>query len=101
MSDITSINLFSTLKPQRTGDTIARIVWKMVSDTVDPSLHGQRITFMLTNLSAEALAGIARHKPTDIDGRTLLLKISPDALKETPEIIIPADCLSKESAVHY
>ncbi|MBQ5469105.1 MAG: hypothetical protein IIT54_00585, partial [Acetobacter sp.] len=89
----TDLSLNPESQRQRIGDTIARIVWKIIRREVentfdDPSLPNQRITFMLTNLATEALEGICRHKPTDIDGKKILLKINPDALESTPEIYL-------------
>ena len=108
MSDImpTDLSLNPESQRQRIGDTIARIVWKIIRREVentfdDPSLPDQRITFMLTNLATEALEGICRHKPTDIDGKKILLKINPDALESTPEIYLSEDYLSYKSAVSY
>lgn len=82
----------------RRGDLIARIVWGIVSRAVDDAAPGQRVTFMLTGLTAEALEGIARTKPADVRGRTLLLKMNP---KAAVNMQVDPDYLSNESAVHW
>lgn len=82
----------------RRGDLIARIVWGIVLRAVDDAAAGQRVTFMLAGLTAEALEGIARNKPADLHGRSLLLKMNP---KAAPGMRVHEDYLSDESAVHW
>jgi DNA segregation ATPase FtsK/SpoIIIE, S-DNA-T family len=94
---LTSVPEESAVNTRR-GDLIARIVWGIVNRAVDDAADGQRVTFMLVGLTAEALEGIARTKPRDLQGRTLLLKMNPKAamgMKIAPEF------LSNESAVHW
>jgi len=82
----------------RKGDLIARIVWGIVLRAVDDAAAGQRVTFMLAGLTAEALEGIARNKPADLHGRSLLLKMNS---KAAPGMQVHVDFLSDESAVHW
>lgn len=97
------MNLSTTLSDVSTpdvrrGDLIARIVWGIVLRAVDDAAEGQRVTFMLAGLTAEALGGIARNKPADLHGRSLLLKMNP---KAAPRMQVHEDYLSDESAVHW
>lgn len=82
----------------RRGDLIARVVWGIVLRAVDNAAAGQRVTFMLAGLKAEALEGIARNKPSDLNGRSLLLKMNP---KAALGMLVHEDYLSEESAVHW
>ncbi|MBB4212666.1 FtsK/SpoIIIE domain-containing protein [Rhodothalassium salexigens] len=82
----------------RRGDLIARVVWGIVLSAVDNAAAGQRVTFMLAGLKAEALEGIARNKPADLHGRSLLLKMNPNA---APDMQVDEGYLSEESAVHW
>ncbi|MGY6409432.1 MAG: FtsK/SpoIIIE domain-containing protein [Alkalilacustris sp.] len=82
----------------RRGDLIARVVWGIVLHAVKEAAAGQRVTFMLVGLTAEALEGIARNKPADLHGRSLLLKMNP---KAAPRMQVHEDYLSDESAVHW
>lgn len=97
------MNLSTTLSQvsapdARRGDLIARVVWGIVLRAVDNAAAGQRVTFMLAGLKAEALEGIARNKPSDLHGRSLLLKMNP---KAAPGMLVHEDYLSEESAVHW
>lgn len=87
-----------TVPDVRRGDLIAGIVWGIVLRAVQDSAAGQRVTFMLAGLTAEALEGIARNKPVDMHGRSLLLKMNP---KAAPGMQVHSDYLSDESAVHW
>jgi DNA segregation ATPase FtsK/SpoIIIE, S-DNA-T family len=82
----------------RRGDLIARVVWGIVLHAVKDAAAGQRVTFMFAGLTAEALEGIARNKPADLHGRSLLLKMNP---KAAPRMQVHEDYLSDESAVHW
>lgn len=82
----------------RRGDLIARVVWGIVLSAVDNAAAGQRVTFMLAGLKAEALEGIARNEPADLHGRSLLLKMNPNA---APGMQVDEGYLSEESAVHW
>ena len=82
----------------RRGDLIARVVWGIVLRAVDDAAAGQRVTFMLAGLTAETLEGIARNKPEDLHGRSLLLKMNP---KAASRMQVHEDYLSDESAVHW
>lgn len=94
-----STKLYEVSAPDaRRGDLIARVVWGIVLSAVDNAAAGQRVTFMLAGLKAEALEGIARNKPADLHGRSLLLKMNP---KAAPGMQVDEDYLSEESAVHW
>ena len=80
------------------GDMVSQVVWGLVRTTVEDAAPGQRVTFMLTGLSAHALEGIARNAPDDIAGRSLLLRMNPQA---APRLRVDAVFLSTESAVHW
>jgi len=97
------MNLSTTLSEvsapdARRGDLIARVVWGIVLRAVDNATAGQRVTFMLAGLKAEVLEGIVRNKPSDLHGRSLLLKMNP---KAAPGMLVHKDYLSEESAVHW
>ena len=80
------------------GHMVAKVVWDLVRAAVDDAGSGQRVTFMLTGLSAHALEGIARNAPNDISGRSLLLRMDP---KAAPRLRVEGGLLSTESAVYW
>ena len=53
---------------------------------------------MLTGLSAQSLEGFARNVPSYIEGRSLLLRMSP---KAADRLRVDEKFLSNESAVHW
>ena len=77
---------------------MAEVVWGLVRAAVDDASTGQRVTFMLTGLSAHALEGIARNAPDDVSGRSLILRMDPNA---APRLCVDGSLLSTESAVHW
>ena len=73
------------------GDLVGKIVWDIVSETVQNSEHG-RIIYMLTDLSPIFLEGIVRNTPSFpelSDPKSPLIAINPD-IAENLEIHPPA-----------
>ncbi|WP_189472238.1 FtsK/SpoIIIE domain-containing protein [Litchfieldella qijiaojingensis] len=86
----------------RKGDLVGKVVWDIVGAAVREATSNDRVTFMLTGLSAVFLEGIARQAPNkgaQIEGRSLLLAVNPLA---APHLRIHSPARSSdESAVHW
>ena len=81
------------------GDMVGEVVWKRVIAEVVDAPEGQRVMFMIVGLSARFLEGISRNAPSDIEGRTCLLVVHPNAV-EGLHVGSPTE-VSAEPATHW